>query len=296
MAPSKSRAQALLEEAEKKESGSSRGFFGSLLSAPGSKFEDAGDLYENAANAFKLDKEYVQAGKAFVKAAECREKSDSKHDAANAWLNASKAYKAASDHENAILCLEKTVQYNAEGGRFRQAADRKKELGAIYKDMGQLKKACESWEGAADWYQQEGAESTAMSVRRDAADLHAELSEYVQAIDSYRRVAIVMLGSPLTKYSVKEIWLKQCFCALANDDMVAAKLMLEDEFKKADPTFTSTREARFLTDLIQSVEEQDLETFATVVQDFDRITRLDRWKTDVLLKIRKSLEEDDDLK
>ncbi len=34
-----------------------------------------------------------------------------------------------------------------------------KELGAIYKDMGQLKEACGSLEGAADWYQQEGAES-----------------------------------------------------------------------------------------------------------------------------------------
>ncbi len=78
--------------------------------------------------------------------------------------------------------------------------------------------------------------------------------------------------------------------------MVAAKLMLEDEFRKADPSFSSTREARFLAELIQAVEEQDLETFATVVQEFDRITRLDKWKTEVLLKIRKSMEEEDDLK
>lgn len=78
--------------------------------------------------------------------------------------------------------------------------------------------------------------------------------------------------------------------------MVAAKLMLEDEYRKADPTFSSTREARFLTDLVQSVEEQDVEAFATVVQEFDRITRLDKWKTEVLLKIKKSLEEEDDLK
>ncbi len=56
-----------------------------------------------------------------------------------------------------------------------------------------------------------------MSVRRDAADLLAELGNYIAAIELYRRVAIVMLDSPLTKYSVKEIWLKQCFCALANE-------------------------------------------------------------------------------
>ena len=56
-----------------------------------------------------------------------------------------------------------------------------------------------------------------MSVRRDAADLQAEMGDYNAAIELYRRVAMVMLESPLTKYSVKEIWLKQCLCALAND-------------------------------------------------------------------------------
>lgn len=62
-----------------------------------------------------------------------------------------------------------------------------------------------------------------MSVRRDAADLVAELGDYTAAIDLYRRVAMVMLDSPLTKYSVKEIWLKQCLCALANDVSMSFK-------------------------------------------------------------------------
>lgn len=43
-------------------------------------------------------------------------------------------------------------------GRFRQAADREKEIAQIYlNELGDLRKSCESYERAAEWYQQEDA-------------------------------------------------------------------------------------------------------------------------------------------
>ena len=86
--PSKSPAQTLLEKAEKK-AGASTGWF----SSSSTKFEEAGDLYQQAANAFKLEKLFREAGDSFSKEAECREKCKEMNDAANAWWNAAKAYK-----------------------------------------------------------------------------------------------------------------------------------------------------------------------------------------------------------
>ena len=57
--------------------------------------------------------------------------------------------------------------------------------------------------------------STANACYKDAADLHAELEEYPRAIQRYEQVADQSLMSALTKYSVKEYWLKACLCALA---------------------------------------------------------------------------------
>ncbi len=57
--------------------------------------------------------------------------------------------------------------------------------------------------------------STANACYKDAADLHAELEEYPQAIARYEQVANGSLSSPLTKYSVKEYWLRSSLCALA---------------------------------------------------------------------------------
>jgi len=56
---------------------------------------------------------------------------------------------------------------------------------------------------------------TANACFKDAADLHAELEEYSQAIQRYEQVANHSLGSPLTKYSVKDYWLRSGLCAIA---------------------------------------------------------------------------------
>jgi alpha-soluble NSF attachment protein len=87
--PTKSAAQTLLDKADKK-ANSSAGWF----SSSSTKFEEAGDLYQQAANSFKIDKLYKEAGDAFAREAECREKAGEVNEAANAWWNAGKAYKS----------------------------------------------------------------------------------------------------------------------------------------------------------------------------------------------------------
>jgi alpha-soluble NSF attachment protein len=91
MAPQKSEAQVLLVKAEKK-AAASTGWFGSSKT----KYEEAGDLFQQAANRFKLENSFVEAGDSFAKEAECRENSKSDYEAANAWWNASKSYKQAN--------------------------------------------------------------------------------------------------------------------------------------------------------------------------------------------------------
>lgn len=86
--PTKSQGQLLLEKADKK-ANSSTGWF----STSSSKWEEAGDLYQQAANAFKIDKLFREAGDAHAREAECREKSQESNEAAQAWWNAAKAYK-----------------------------------------------------------------------------------------------------------------------------------------------------------------------------------------------------------
>lgn len=56
--------------------------------------------------------------------------------------------------------------------------------------------------------------STANACKKDAADLFAELDRFQEAIALYDAVADYSLTSALTKYSVKEYWLRAGLCAL----------------------------------------------------------------------------------
>lgn len=58
----------------------------------------------------------------------------------------------------AVKALSSTVTFLTKAGRFRQAADREKEIAQIYlQDAQDLSKACESFERAGEWYAQEDA-------------------------------------------------------------------------------------------------------------------------------------------
>lgn len=285
--PAKSPAQILLEKADKR-ANSSSGWF----SSASTKFEEAGDLYQQAANSFKLEKLFKEAGDAFAREAECREQCKEPNEAANAWWNAAKAYKRGYP-DLAIQALSQTIVSLTQTGRFRQAADREKEIGQIYlQENNDLHKACESYERAAEWYAQEDAQATANACYKDAADLHAELEEYPQAIARYEQVAEHSLTSALTKYSVKEYWLRAGLCALAMKDIVLVGRSVT-KYSGLDNTFPSTREAKFLNALIDAVGNNDSEGFTAAVVEFDQVTKLDNWKTNILLKIKRSLQGDE---
>ena len=98
------------------------------------------------------------------------------------------------------------------------------------------------------------------------------------------------INNNLMKWSVKEYLLKSGICHLATGDVVATNRALES-YRDLDPAFSQTREHQLLTDLAEAVEEGDQEKFADKLFQFDQLSKLDKWKTEILLKIKASIEE-----
>ena len=73
-------------------------------------------------------------------------------------------------------------------------------------------------------------------------------------------------------------------------DLVATNRALEN-YQEIDPTFASTREYQLLVDLAQTVEQGDQEAFADRLFQYDQLTKLDKWKTTILLRIKEGIEE-----
>ncbi len=83
-----SSAQDLLKAADKKASSS-----GGWFSSSQGKLEEAAELYKGAANKFRLDNLFEEAGNAFMKAAETEIKNNEQDFAANTYFEASKCFK-----------------------------------------------------------------------------------------------------------------------------------------------------------------------------------------------------------
>ncbi|KAL7108655.1 hypothetical protein ABFS83_06G125500 [Erythranthe nasuta] len=281
------RGEDFEKKAEKKLSG--WGIFGS-------KHEDAADLFDKAANAFKLAKSWDQAGAVYVKLANCHLKLDSKHEAANSYADAAHCYKKGNAKE-AIPCLEQSVNLFLDIGRLNMSARYYKEIAELYEQEQNLEQAIVYYERAADLFQSEDVTTSANQCKQKIAQYAAQLEQYQKSIEIYEDIARQSLNNNLLKYGVKGHLLNAGICQLCKGDVVAITNALE-RYQDLDPTFSGTREYKLLSELAAAVDEEDIAKFTDAVKEFDSMTQLDAWKTTLLLRVKeavkaKELEEDD---
>jgi len=124
------------------------------------------------------------------------------------------------------------------------------------------------------------------------AQYSAQLEKYHKAIEIYEQVGKASLDNNLLKWSVKEYFLKAGLCHLCASDLVSAKRALE-KYQEMDCTFTSQRECKLLLDLIKAYENYDAEAFTAAVVEYDSVSKLDQWKTTILLRIKNSISNED---
>jgi len=152
-------------QAQKAEQGAGSGF--SFFGGRGEKYENAVELYTQAANAFRMQKQGKEAGQAFERAASLQtSKLNEPDDAANTLTEAFKAYRQ-EDPEDAARCLDQAINHYTIKGNFRRAATNKQNLAELYEvTIGDNKRAMEAYETAAGWYENDNAEAYVLWPRR----------------------------------------------------------------------------------------------------------------------------------
>lgn len=291
---SMSSPEELMQRAEKKAVPSSK-LFRFFSGDSTSNYEEASDLCIQAANLYKLRKELTQAGDCFMKAATYQIKADNVDDAGNIYVDAYKSFKASgNDPLRAIDALKLAIDIFTKRGQFRRSANFKFELGEMYElDLQDYVNAISEYETAGEWYSQDQAMALANKAWLKCADLLALNGDYLKACDHYTKLISNSLGNKLSQWSLKDYYLKMAMCQLAATDSVAASRTLQDAMVQ-DPNFNTSREAKFLTDLIQAYNENDPERVSSISFEYDKFSKLDKWKTTILLKIKDTISEAED--
>lgn len=281
--------RALLQKADKALQGAGGGF--SFFGGRAEKYENAADLYIQAANAFRMQKQGKEAGLAFERAATIQTKHlNEPDDTANTLVDAFKAYRK-TDPEDAARVLNVAINHYTSKGNFRRAATHQQNLAEVYEvELSDQKRAVEAYETAAGWFEGDNAEALANKLYLKVADLAALEEDYYKSIENYEKVAKSSVSNNLMKWSVKDYLLKAGICHLATNDMVGTNRALES-YRELDSTFMSTREHQLLVDLAEAVEQGDQEVFTDKLAQYDRMSKLDKWKTTLLLRVKNAIEE-----
>ncbi|KAI3635482.1 hypothetical protein MIR68_006120 [Amoeboaphelidium protococcarum] len=283
-------AQTLLERAEKKVN--SFGFFG-LGGSRESKLEEAADMCAKAGNLYKIEKKWKQAGEAYEKAADYALQMNDLDVASSNLVEASKSFKKVSPEE-AIKSLTRAVEMLKERGRFHPAANYMKQIGEIYEsDIVDPKLAMQYYEEAADLYSGEDSSGLANQCWLKVATFAAQLEQYDKAIEKFESVAATSLDNNLTKYSAKNYFLNAGLCHLCKDPVGARKAV--EKYQDLDSTFSQSRECQLLLNLLDALEAGDQPAFTGHVADYDRMSKLDPWKTTVLLRVKRTINEEPSL-
>uniref|UniRef100_A0A9L0ITW5 NSF attachment protein alpha n=1 Tax=Equus asinus TaxID=9793 RepID=A0A9L0ITW5_EQUAS len=283
-------AMALLAEAERKVK-NSQSFFSGLFGGS-SKVEEACEIYARAANMFKMAKNWSAAGNAFCQAAQLHLQLQSKHDAATCFVDAGNAFKKA-DPQEAINCLMRAIEIYTDMGRFTIAAKHHISIAEIYEtELVDIEKAIAHYEQSADYYKGEESNSSANKCLLKVAGYAAQLEQYQKAIDIYEQVGTTAMDSPLLKYSAKDYFFKAALCHFCID-MLNAKLAVQ-KYEELFPAFSDSRECKLMKKLLEAHEEQNVDGYTEAVKEYDSISRLDQWLTTMLLRVKKTIQGDEE--
>lgn len=295
MTTNKQKADQLIAEANRKLSPVS-GLFGRVMSAfaSGTNIEDALELYNRAGNMLKMEKEWSEAGKLFVKIADLSLEHGSKHEGATKYTEAANCFKKCNPTE-AVNCLIKAINIYTDMGRFAHAAKHHIMVAEIYQGQdGDVSKVVEHYSKAAEYYKCEESNTSANSCLLNVARYAAQLEQYDKSIQIYESIGQSSLDNNLLKYGAKEHFLRAGLCHLCVD-LLNAQIAIK-RYEDMNPAFADSREGKLLKDLSEKIEARDVDGFAEVVKNYDSISRLDPWYTTLLLRIKNKIVPEDDLK
>jgi len=265
------------------------------------KMEDATEYYEQAANAYKIGGLNQEAGVCYTKAGTIhRDELSNFNEASKAFTSAGSMFKKVHPAD-AIGAYQSAIALLTDLGRITNAAKLSKECGELYEneDVSEEGKsgvvlAIEHYEQAAELFGMEEAKSQSSQCLAKVAELCSaalDPPDLQRACQIYEDLGRRCLESNLLKFNAKGYFLQSVFCHLALGDAIGASQAMA-RYESMDYTFSQSREGKFAGTLIETVEGMDAEGFGQACFEFDQISKLDPWKTSMLLKVKRQIDDD----
>jgi len=256
----------------------------------GPNYSEAQDMYTQAANQFKLAKEWQEAAKCYAQCAFCANKEGDLNGEASNYMEAGHVLKKISTLQ-AVQEYEKAISiYNA-NGKFQQSGKLLLQIAELFENErlhhDQTK---DYYRRAAEMFDlDEHSKSNRSKCLLKVAEYSAKDGEIQEAIKLFEAEGEKALQVTTLAFGAKEHFLKAGILHLVQGDTVSINLAV-DRYSALDPRFGGSREGELLQNLAEAFEGQDVDAFVEKLQDYDQVTKLDPWKTEMLVKVKESMQ------
>ncbi|KAH3766577.1 soluble NSF attachment protein [Pelomyxa schiedti] len=248
------------------------------------KFEEASELFSKAGNLFKVAKSWDEAGQAYDRAADCQLRINNKYEAATQLVNAAGCYKKTKSPD-ASRAFVRAIEILVDEGRFSIAARHQQELAEIYEAENDIENAITAYEKAADLFDGDNSSSRSSQCLGKVATFCSQLERYDRAIEIFDKIGRQCLENNLLKWGAKDHFTKAVICHMAKGDTVGARRALE-QYQELDVSFSSQRDNKLLTALIEAYENYDSDAFTSAIVEHDTVIKLTPWQTTLLLRVK----------
>mmetsp|Transcript_36751 Transcript_36751/g.85360 ORF Transcript_36751/g.85360 Transcript_36751/m.85360 type:complete len:294 (-) Transcript_36751:79-960(-) len=276
----------LVAQAEGKLKGKG-GLFG--LFGGGPNYADAQDLYQQAANQFKIAKDWNEAANCFGQCAFCAQKQGSQNDEANFYNDAANVLKKVSTVQ-AVEQWEKAVGIFSAAGNFQKAGKLLLSIAELYESELLAPKDTKAYyKRAAEMFDlDDHGKSSLSKCNLKFAEYAAKDGEVQEAIRVFESEGEKALQNTLLQYGAKDHFFRAGILHLSVGDPVNIQMAL-DKYRSLDPRFADSREGQLLQFLAEAFEAKDVDMFVEKLGDYDAITKLDPWKTEFLVKVKENI-------
>jgi alpha-soluble NSF attachment protein len=166
-----------------------------------------------------------------------------------------------------------------------------------YKIVAEMLEQEEKYDMAAEYYQKaasmfemdDHSKSSISQCNVKLAELYTRSGKFVEGAKIFEKEGEKALGNNLLQFGAREHFLKAGILYLAAGDSVTATIAC-DRYHHMDPRLEGTRESQLLKGVTSAFVENDVDSFMAAVQEYDAISRLDPWKTEVLVQAKKKLQ------
>lgn len=255
----------------------------------GSSLDEAQELYQKAANQFKLAHEWNDAADCYVQYAFMSAKLGMTAEEAQGYVETANCLRKVSP-ESSLEWYKKAIDIFSDAGRYQQSAKQLKSVAEMLEQEEKLELSIEYYTKAADMFgMDEHSKSAISQCKVKMGELLARLEKYADAAKIYEDEGQKSLSNHLLQFGAREHFLKAGILYLATGDSVTATIAC-DRYHQMDPRMEGTRESQLLKGLTTAFVENDVDSFMAAIQEYDAVSRLDPWKTQLLVEAKKKLQ------